>query len=755
MATANELLAMAADSGVDKTLIIDNDLRTIIIPKSVTNLGTEFDKDVHRLQFQMPRFFNDIDLSELNIRINYMNANNEGDIYAVTDKKILSSTITFSWLVGAHALIYKGDVNFIVCLKKSDIAGNVLKEFNTTPASLPVLEGLEVDTAALEYPMMDILEQLLSLTDSKLSEVESAGAEQIAKVSAKSAEEQENIANKGAEVLATIPEDYQTTYKLANEGVRTKANAIVCNAIGEVISVSDSSDDSLRGLNIFGKSTQVKTTGKNLLELTVADRDVSGATLKVNADKSLTINGTVSTNTSVVLGKFRHSGEFVMSAGVSFDAMNASYFYMTLTDNTNIGWYGKEVPFNHDGTERSLILVVIAGKYSNLTFYPMIRYSSIADSTYEPYTGGIPAPNPDYPQEIVSVENPTVEIYGKNIANPDAMLRDDFMTKYGNVYTLTKGERRFSGTQNCYIPANTPLCISAELIEYTGVSDFWIGVNLSFEDGTGGTVGLYVDSSAQHSVRTYSKPIVKIGLFMSPSEENGAITKFKNLQIEVGSTPTNYEPYKEKRPHIINHTLPAIPVASGGNYTDSDGQQWICDEIDFERGVYVKRITERVMKGTEHCILNAKALEQNINVYQYYTENVKPVANVFYCSHFMNAGPWDTNLSNGKNVAWHTRSVLMFKTDGIQTLDDFTAFVIDQHAAGTPITVKFAMETPIETPLTADEIAAFQALRSNYPNTTVLNDSGATMKLKYNADTETWIKNLIDERIATAIASIQ
>lgn len=30
--------------------------------------------------------------------------------------------------------------------------------------------------------------------------------------------------------------------------------------------------------------------------------------------------------------------------------------------------------------------------------------------------------------------------------------------------------------------------------------------------------------------------------------------------------------------------LPGIPVTSGGNYTDSTGQQWVCDEVDLERG---------------------------------------------------------------------------------------------------------------------------------------------------------------------------
>lgn len=36
--------------------------------------------------------------------------------------------------------------------------------------------------------------------------------------------------------------------------------------------------------------------------------------------------------------------------------------------------------------------------------------------------------------------------------------------------------------------------------------------------------------------------------------------------------------------------LPGIPVTSGGNYTDPTGQQWVCDEVDLERGVKVQRV---------------------------------------------------------------------------------------------------------------------------------------------------------------------
>ena len=161
MATADELLSTI---DTDKTLIIDKDLRTIIIPSSVKNLGVESDDDVLRLKFSMPRMYGDVDLSDFSIYINYMNAKNTGDVYVVDDKTIADDTITFSWLVGRVALAYKGSVRFIVCMKKHDDDSNVIQEYNTTIASLPVLEGLETgETVIQQNP--DIIEMLLTSSE--------------------------------------------------------------------------------------------------------------------------------------------------------------------------------------------------------------------------------------------------------------------------------------------------------------------------------------------------------------------------------------------------------------------------------------------------------------------------------------------------------------------------------------------------------------------------------------------------------------
>lgn len=61
--------------------------------------------------------------------------------------------------------------------------------------------------------------------------------------------------------------------------------------------------------------------------------------------------------------------------------------------------------------------------------------------------------------------------------------------------------------------------------------------------------------------------------------------------LNVGSTALPFEPYTGKTITISTpNGLPGIPVDSGGNYTDSTRQQWICDEIDVIAAEKIQRI---------------------------------------------------------------------------------------------------------------------------------------------------------------------
>lgn len=148
---------------------VDLSTRHIIIPDSVKNLGAKSDSDVTLVRFKLPRFYNDIDFKDFKIGIDYKNAKGEEDRYEPKDVVIADDVITFTWVVGRHAALYKGSVKFGLCVKRPnpDDPDNPLNEFHTTKASLPILDSMETcEEAIIEYT--DLLEQWRSeLFDTK------------------------------------------------------------------------------------------------------------------------------------------------------------------------------------------------------------------------------------------------------------------------------------------------------------------------------------------------------------------------------------------------------------------------------------------------------------------------------------------------------------------------------------------------------------------------------------------------------------
>lgn len=123
-----------------KVLTVDNNLRTISIPTDVTLLGVTNDNNVHELVFAIPQSYNDIDLSDYTVYVNWMNAGGE---VGVTETEVVQSddpTIMLrKWTVGVDPCKYAGDCKFILCLKYGE------NEYNTKQAKLPVFKGIEPD----------------------------------------------------------------------------------------------------------------------------------------------------------------------------------------------------------------------------------------------------------------------------------------------------------------------------------------------------------------------------------------------------------------------------------------------------------------------------------------------------------------------------------------------------------------------------------------------------------------------------------
>ncbi len=140
---------------------LDTLTRKIIVPKQYRLMGVESDEKANRILFEFPKIVGDgIDLSELNLYINYQNGNGEKDIYVVSDRAVVDDKITFSWQLSRKVTAYEGVVSYLICAKYS-VDGETVTEWNSKIAVGLVSEGLEAKQE-VEDQEYDIIDQLLS-----------------------------------------------------------------------------------------------------------------------------------------------------------------------------------------------------------------------------------------------------------------------------------------------------------------------------------------------------------------------------------------------------------------------------------------------------------------------------------------------------------------------------------------------------------------------------------------------------------------
>lgn len=266
-------------------------------------------------------------------------------------------------------------------------------------------------------------------------------------------------------------------------------------------------------------------------------------------------------------------------------------------------------------------------------------------------------PTPDAPVPIVSAGDGgsvAVKVTGRNLLN----IPDGSATARGVTVTAKDGLISISGTaiSSGYAWSNIqPFITSGVVILSSSITS--PKVKLVSE-----TWGVVLTSGIADKMSNMATRIV----FIVTEGQTYNLTGVK-VQLELGTTATAYSPYREQLLTLPTpNGLPGIPVTSGGNYTDQNGQQWVCDEVDLERGVKVQRVDKSAF--------------------------------------------------------------------------DSTKTLAAQNAT---------LATPIETPLTPAEIAAYKALTDYAPDTVVQASDGAGIKLDYQRDVNLVVKNLED-----AIASM-
>lgn len=178
--------------------------------------------------------------------------------------------------------------------------------------------------------------------------------------------------------------------------------------------------------------------------------------------------------------------------------------------------------------------------------------------------------------------------------------------------------------------------------------------------------------------------------------------------------------------------LPGIPVTSGGNYTDQSGQQWVCDEVDLERGVKVQRVNAvdlsacAIIGTTNLAVTKRLAIRLPLKAKDY---TVKALCNRL---------PYLVSF---------TIDTIHFYVDA-NNVNVFIPIDAKNPEEGEYI-LFYALATPIETPLTPDEIAAYKALTAYGPDTVVQAGDGAGVKLEYQRDV-----NIVVKKLEDAIASM-
>lgn len=759
----DELFAAMPDEAAVTTyeyLTIDPDTLTIDVPENEALFGVENDTHAETKHFLCPRYVgNGVDLLGCFVRVNFRNANGELDAYLVEDMAADGDFVAFSWTFTRKVTAYKGNVQFLVCACYPNTSGGMATEWHTTLATGVVREGMEPDATEAEAATADVIAQLLEIVqrsitavdnkeDTALAAVAKTGTDNVAAVNAEgtaqvaavrqtaadeTAAATAAIQAQGAATLATIPAEYANLSAAADMLTRTKAPAIVCTAEGKTIQVADASDDHLRGLRLFGKTTQQIITGAQLFNAYGGNTDCvadDGRTIKLPHYFS---SGSVQFSNIQVPVDLKAGKTYTIDFNVS-DNGNKWYLYLYndgRTQSIDIKSHPLTVTPSFD--VKTVWLQVSSTNGTQAVFEDFMVNEGDTALPWEPYTGGVAAPSPDYPMELEHLPAPVVGVYGKNLIDADAMVNEQFVKNGDGTYTITKngtGSLRFSKRAACSIPAGKYVL---SVCGATGTEET-VRVALTYDDDKELAVAI---TPTAPKVIDAERKIVKMATYIPADRADGDNTTISGLMMETGDTVTGYEPYKAAQTMAVTSVdnLPGIPVASGGNYTDADGQQWICDEVDLARGVYVQRIfAETITDFTGALSHSYDGVGTSCAVL--ISENV--LAYTGLCSHFML-----TSKATGADRFNLIDKTIYFKLSGELTQEEWIARMTELSP-----TVIGVLTTPIVTALNDADRAAFAALHSNKPTTVLLNDAGAYMAAEYNADTKLYIDRKIAELVA-------
>lgn len=557
----------------------------------------------------------------------------------------------------------------------------------------------------------------------------------------------EEINQKGLEVLASIPEDM---------GKIQDTTLIKSTESGTEINLTDSSDMNIQELHLFGKSEQKTTKGIQLLDLSSMKSGTGdGLTYTNRGDGSVQVSGTATSQTGNIWfrGRYDTNSEklptlLTLEAGKKYYIKDCILFEVATNINTQtevIEVSAEEYPEGRRITGIRNPRQVVGKKY-NEVIYPLIAESSTAVD-WEEYTGGTASPNPDYPQEMNCVENPTVSVAGKNLLVNNAKskqiknliytVNEDKSISIKGTYEVgkdvTESDIYLFGTFNdegqyVYIPKGR---YSINTIPVPN------GIYIAREKTKGAII------TSENIIKTLSKQDCYFYSWIFRITKDGTYDSTISPQLEIGDTATEYEQYKEIQTVRPTCELNGIDDVRDELIIRADGtgqliqrllEEELNDNSDYVTW-YANTNTYGFLRKESKWLFRANKINIKSNKLKGITKEVG------------NPGTYD------KNGIFVDVAGLYIKISK-KYLTEYTVDALKTYLRNNPITVIGLLKEPIVTELSPEEVQKILALHTNKPNTTIWNDQNAEMQVTYVADTKSYIdkkfKELSDAIVASA-----
>lgn len=574
--------------------------------------------------------------------------------------------------------------------------------------------------------------------------IQAEGATQTGKVTAEGEKQVQAVQAAAQEIIADR-EQIQTNKKDIADLRQSKAGAIVETVKGSVVQIADSAEAFMEEFKIFGKSEQITTTGAQLFDESQIEQNDSRGFKYLN----------------LAVGE----GNFTLSSNIPKSPTDQSAYIMLVSGNVKA--LGSEITSNSNGVysgrnrtfpSKDGYMTIAYRNDSNanklITFNKYWYMLNAGDTAkpYEPFTGGKPSPSPDYPQEIkTNAENGEINAnvitgnlfpidkfkkYEVNNSAKQITLNGDRISFTGKgttgkedmVFFLNKEADKLSlppGKYTLSFKSNKPYG------ETNGENTVEMYLIVEKKSGT------VYQSTGNAGKRTVDIEDGDKMYFRFDINNNSMSAEFYDIMFNLGDTPLPYEPYAEQSLAIQTPDgLPGIPVTSGGNYTDSTGRQWVCDEICEQNGVIgVKRnVINYKITGNEYAQLD------NPTTIGMRVEKIAKYPYTGFCNYAKMEGA-TTTVSVGISGNW-----VQIKNFGFNTVAGFKEWVKNND-----VYLMYTLKEPTFEPLPEEIQQKFKSLHTYYPTTVVTNNANADMQLDYVADTKLYIDKKIKELVTANI----